>query len=223
MERAVQWILVLAVCASSIIIDAAEIDELADRKLAHANPDVISIDCGVNEGYTDSTTNLQYQADDIQVGQIHNISSNYSFGYEPQIQRQLASLRSFPDGKRNCYTLKPKQGKDNRYLIRAYFGYGNYDNKNILPTFDLYVGVTMFNTAKVFGRSFRSEAIYFTSTDTIDFCLVNTDKGVPFISLLELWPLDSTIYQTSFTLRTLDLKSRINLGASSTADNFYLS
>ncbi|XP_020238888.1 probable LRR receptor-like serine/threonine-protein kinase At1g05700 isoform X2 [Cajanus cajan] len=223
MERKLQWILVLAVCASSLIHIVAENNEGAHRNLANIDySGVISIDCGVNEGYTDKTTNLQYEADDIQFGEIYNISSIYNFNYVTQIQKQLNTLRSFPNGKRNCYTMTPKQGKNKKYIIRAYFAYGNYDNKNKPPIFDLYIGVNIFKTINFteVDKVIRIEAIHFASIDTIDFCLVNIDQGVPFISLLELWPLDNSIYQTSSTLLTLDLLTRINLGASEDNNSF---
>ncbi|RDX59427.1 putative leucine-rich repeat receptor-like serine/threonine-protein kinase, partial [Mucuna pruriens] len=178
---------------------------------------VISIDCGVTEGYIDKTTNLQYEADDIQFGEIYNISSIYNFDNVSQIQKQLNTLRSFPNGKRNCYTLKPKLGKNQKYIIRAYFAYGNYDNKYKPPIFDIHLGVNLLKTINLTeseaDRVIRIEAIHFSSTDTIDLCLVNIDQGVPFISLLELWPLDNSIYQSSSTLLTLDLLTRFNLGA----------
>ncbi|XP_052736772.1 putative leucine-rich repeat receptor-like serine/threonine-protein kinase At2g19230 isoform X3 [Vigna angularis] len=187
MERALQWIVVVAVCASSTINRAAGIDETPHRKLANVDySDVISIDCGVKEGYIDLMTSIQYQDDDIEFGEIHTISNN-SFETQAQINKQLTSLRSFPEGKRNCYSLKPKQGKNKRYIVRGYFAYGNYDNKTI----------------------------YTSLTDTIDFCLVNVEQGVPFISLLELWPLGSAyVYQDLLNLQTLDLLTRVTLGVS---------
>ncbi|WVY91692.1 hypothetical protein V8G54_037206 [Vigna mungo] len=180
---------------------------------------VISIDCGVDEGYTDKTTNLQYQADDIQFGEMNNTSSIYKMDHISQIHKQLNTLRSFPYGKRNCYTLKPKQGMTKKYIIRAYFAYGNYDNKYKPPVFDLYLGVNFLKTINSSEAVvIRIEAVHFASTERIDLCLVNIDQGVPFISLLELWPLDISIYQSSSTLLTLDLLTRLNLGASE--DNF---
>ncbi|KAK7373133.1 hypothetical protein VNO80_06531 [Phaseolus coccineus] len=220
MERALQWIVVVAVCASSSIIHAAGIDEAPHRKLASVDySDVISIDCGVEEGYIDRTR-IQYEDDDNEFGEIHSISDN-SFQNQPQINKQLMSLRSFPEGKRNCYSLKAKQGKNKRYIVRGYFAYGNYDNKNKPPTFDLYIDVTNFTFIRftVANTTRRVEAIYFTLTDTIDLCLVNTEQGVPFISLLELWPLGTaSVYQDLLNFQTLDLLTRVTLGVSSADD-----
>ncbi|ESW13058.1 hypothetical protein PHAVU_008G164300 [Phaseolus vulgaris] len=218
MDRELQWTLVLAICASSFFNILAQNTQLTYRNLAIDYSGVISIDCGVNEGYTDKTTNLQYQADDIQFGEIYNTFSICNMNVS-QIHKQLNTLRSFPYGKRNCYTLTPKQGKNKKYIIRAHFAYGNYDNKNEAPVFDLHLGVNFFKTINsTEAEVIRIEAVHFASTETIDLCLVNTDQGVPFISLLELWPLDNSIYQSSSTLLTLDLLTRLNLGASE--DNF---
>ncbi|ESW13061.1 hypothetical protein PHAVU_008G164600 [Phaseolus vulgaris] len=218
MERALQWIVVVAVCASSTIIHAA--DEAPHRKLASVDySDVISIDCGLKEGYID-TTRIPYEDDDNEFGEIHSISDN-SFQNQPQINKQLMSLRSFPEGKRNCYSLKPRQGKNKRYIVRGYFAYGNYDNKSKPPTFDLYIDVTNFTFIRftVANTTRRVEAIYFTLTDTIDLCLVNTEQGVPFISLLELWPLGTaSVYQDLLNFQTLDLLTRVTLGVSSADD-----
>lgn len=110
----------------------------------------------------------------------------------------LNSLRSFPEGKKNCYTLKPKQGKNHPYLIRAYFAYGNYDGRNQIPIFDLYLGVNYWNTINL-GSNFDyhfDEIIHTPTTDIIHVCLVKTAVGVPFISALELRPLSYSIYQT---------------------------
>jgi senescence-induced receptor-like serine/threonine-protein kinase len=113
---------------------------------------VISIDCGVSESYKDNTNNFPYQADDntvVRFGQTRNISSDNEVSYESQIKKQLKSLRNFPDGKRNCYNLKPKQGKNHKYSTRAYFQYGNYDNKNKIPTFDLHLGVNLWEQVQL--------------------------------------------------------------------------
>ncbi|KAF7814188.1 putative LRR receptor-like serine/threonine-protein kinase [Senna tora] len=108
----------------------------------------------------------------------------------------MNTLRSFPEGKRNCYTLKPKQGKNHKYLIRAYFAYGNYDGKNQTPIFDLYVGVNYWDTVNLGKYYYISEIIHTPTTDTIHVCLVKTVVGIPFISALELRPLNNSIYQT---------------------------
>jgi len=60
------------------------------------------------------------------------------FGFEfpfNDLDPVLKTVRSFPEGERNCYPLKPMTGKDANYLIRAGFMYGNYDEKNSTAIF----------------------------------------------------------------------------------------
>jgi len=130
-------------------------------------------------------------------------------------QRSLQSaknLRSFPNGTRNCYTLRPDRGKNNTYLIRALFWYGNYDGKNQTPSFDLYIDANYWSTV---GSSlfFYEEMMYVSQANDIQVCLVNTGNGVPFISALELRTLDDDIYRLGSGF--LQLHWRYDIGLSS--------
>ena len=151
----------------------------------------ISIDCGANLDYLDEETGIWYQKDSdfIETGENHIVSPNIHLN-NPYLERQLKTLRSFPEGRRNCYNLKPKQGKNNKYLIRAMFLYGNYDGKNQTPTFDLYLGVDYWETLITWGKYFEypyqySEIIHTSPIDTINVCLVKTGPEIPFISSLD--------------------------------------
>ena len=89
----------------------------------------------------------------------------------------LKNLRSFPNGTRNCYTLRPEQGKNNNYLIGATFVYGNYDGENQEPVFHLYLGVNEWEKVNLtdadeYGNYY--DVIHVPLTDYIDVCLVNT-------------------------------------------------
>ncbi|KAK1575712.1 hypothetical protein Q3G72_007749 [Acer saccharum] len=126
-----------------------------------------------------------------QTGKTHEINPNFSSDTFHRQQRH--NLRSFPEGTRNCYTLKPNQGGNKKYLIRAIFEYGNYDSKNQIPEFDLYLGVNRWTTVSLEISMF--EIIHIPSAAYIDVCLNNTGKGVPYISALELRPLDNSLYR----------------------------
>ncbi|KAK0597508.1 hypothetical protein LWI29_026034 [Acer saccharum] len=151
----------------------------------------ISIDCGATEGHRDTETGLFYETDAgyVDTGDVHKISPYLTYNNYDQ---ELKDLRSFPQGTRNCYTLKPEQGTNNNYLIRAIFVYGNYDNKNQFPVFDLYIGVNKWATVN--NGNLLCEIINVFSDEYIDICLVNTGFGVPYISVLELRPLNNSIY-----------------------------
>ncbi|KAL8226189.1 hypothetical protein R6Q57_018746 [Mikania cordata] len=94
--------------------------------------DFISIDCGIPQGsnYTDKRTGITSVSDAgfVEGGVSGEISSAYNY---ERLDLHLATLRSFPQNTRNCYTLRPKQGKNNRYLIRLRFLYGDYDSRAI--------------------------------------------------------------------------------------------
>ncbi|KAK9054734.1 hypothetical protein SSX86_025813 [Deinandra increscens subsp. villosa] len=185
--------------------------------LVHAQDDQSgfkSIDCGIVEGstYTDNVTKIKYvsDVDFIDSGEIHNIFPTYDNSYD--IDTQTTTLRSFPQNTRNCYTLKPSQGKGNRYLIRASFQYGDYDFKGKLPKFDLYLGSDYWDTIRFPSSEepINMEIIHLLSSDYIHVCLVNTGHGTPFISAIELRLLAGDMYKESTDFGSLCLFDRFN-------------
>ncbi|XP_031268923.1 LRR receptor-like serine/threonine-protein kinase IOS1 [Pistacia vera] len=122
-------------------------------------------------------------------------------------------VRSFPEGKRNCYRLNLTKG--GKYLIRASFLYGNYDGLNKLPQFDLYLGPNLWETVKILNASTATfpEIIHVVALDYLHVCLVNTGSGTPFISALELRPLRSTAYKTQ--TGSLEHFLRLDMGSTS--------
>ncbi|KAF7819731.1 putative LRR receptor-like serine/threonine-protein kinase [Senna tora] len=179
----------------------------------------ISIDCGgpPNFEYTDDTTQIKYNTDGsyIQTGVNKNISSQYSYPNNPNLPLPLSDLRSFPQGRRNCYTLIAG-GKGSLQLIRAYFLYGNYDGENKLPEFDLYDGVNFWSSVSFRNASEQviMEIISKADSEVTKVCLVNKGLGTPFISALELRPLNSSIYSTEFggSAASLSLFKRWDIG-----------
>ncbi|KMZ61344.1 hypothetical protein ZOSMA_531G00040 [Zostera marina] len=148
----------------------------------------ISIDCRQENSDQDPITGLPYVSD----------SGFIDTGYH---------LRSFPNGTRNCYRLQVV--KDKKYLIRASFFYANYDGLNQTSQFDLYLNANLWKSIKVTGYYF-TEILAYAARNWMFVCLVNTDSGTPFISSLELRPLNDNMYplvmlnQTS--VRTLSKK-----------------
>ncbi|KAI5336908.1 hypothetical protein L3X38_016177 [Prunus dulcis] len=172
----------------------------------------ISIDCGLPEtsAYSEQETGINFVSDAtfIDTGETKFIQSNdlLTLNYQP-----YRYLRTFPQGIRNCYNINVTFGTE--YLIRAGFYYGNYDAKNKLPEFQLHLGPNFWDTVN-FTFSWADttkEMIYVPVKNYIQLCLVNTSKGVPFISTIELRPLPAKSYVTqagSF----LGLFSRYNTG-----------
>ncbi|XP_065047537.1 putative leucine-rich repeat receptor-like serine/threonine-protein kinase At2g19230 [Musa acuminata AAA Group] len=178
-------------------------------------PGFISIDCGLaaNTSYN-NLTGIEYASDAryVDTGEIHTISSAYQTS---SLAPQNIHLRSFPDGSRNCYTLKPVQ-RGNKYLIRAGFLYGNYDGRNHIPRFDIYIGVNHWDSFKFSNSAFvyGTETMIVASADFISVCLVNTGDGTPFISSMELRPLTGLYSALNESNYFLNLQ-RYDLGSTS--------
>lgn len=166
--------------------------------------DFINIDCGIpaDSNYTDDYSGLNYVSDSgfIDAGESKTIPPAYrSLSFTRQF---LTTLRSFPEGTRNCYTIKPVQGRGNRYFIRAWFYYRNYDLKDRLPQFDLHLGVEKWDTI-LFNETrsiVQKEIIHVPTSDYIHVCFVNTGLGTPFISALDLRYSNRSMYTHDLSL-----------------------
>ncbi|XP_034696054.1 putative leucine-rich repeat receptor-like serine/threonine-protein kinase At2g19230 [Vitis riparia] len=194
------WLIILLVIislhSSGWVLGTFHENQTGRRKLS-AQEGFISIDCGIAPGsdYTDDETQIYYTSDAkfIDTGINYNVSNEY---VDENTDQQLKDIRNFPEGDRNCYALAPGQGKNHKYLIRAWFMYGNYDSKNQPPVFKLYLGVDEWATVNITNASviIRKEIIHIPTTDDLDVCLVNAGSGTPFISVLELRQLNDSIY-----------------------------
>ena len=91
--------------------------------------------------------------------------------------------------------------------------YGNYDAKGKTPTFDLYLGVNRWDTVVVTDGSstITKEIIHLSSSEDIYVCLINTGNGIPFISVLEVRPLNNNTYIAESG--SLDLLWRYDCGS----------
>ncbi|GJM90217.1 hypothetical protein PR202_ga06475 [Eleusine coracana subsp. coracana] len=176
----------------------------------------ISIDCGIpeNSSYQDLRSSMIYVSDYgfISSGANRNISPEY---IKPSLAQRNYNVRFFPDGTRNCYTLRSLVA-GNKYFVRADFYYGNYDGLNKLPVFDLYLGTSywhevMFNDASAVNWM---DIIVVAPADYLQVCLVNKGMGTPFISGLDLRPLKSNLYPEANVSQSLVLinSNRFNMG-----------
>ncbi|KAL5822633.1 hypothetical protein ACOSQ4_020533 [Xanthoceras sorbifolium] len=171
----------------------------------------ISLDCGLprDEHYTELTTGINYTSDAkyIETGSGKSVSAEFKVG---KLQ-QMWWVRSFPEGIRNCYRLNLTRG--DKYLIRANFMYGNYDGPDKIPSFDVYIGPNFWGTLSLLNASvdYFIEIIHVLPSDYLHFCLVNTDKGTPFISALELRRLKNTTYMTQSG--SLEFHRRVDVGS----------
>jgi len=175
----------------------------------------ISIDCGLpgTASYVDDTTKLAYAPDGgfTDAGSNHNISAEY---ITPTLAKRYHNVRSFPDGARNCYTLRSIVAQVPPPRHAATFKYGNYDGLARPPIFDLYIGVNFWTIVNVTDAdsAIILEAIVLVPDDFVQVCLVNTGTGTPFISGLDLRPLKSTLYPQANATQGLVLYNRLNFG-----------
>ncbi|XP_065632094.1 LRR receptor-like serine/threonine-protein kinase IOS1 isoform X2 [Quercus suber] len=172
----------------------------------------ISIDCGLaaNSSYSEPTTGIIYISDATYIDT--GVSKSIPLEFKDGLQQQAWTLRSFPQGIRNCYSINNiTQGA--KYIIRASFFYGNYDGQGNLPQFDLHLGPNLWDTIKIenISLSVIKELIHVPSLNHIQVCLVNTGLGTPFISALELRPINSSLYVTN--VGSLSLVLRSDLGS----------
>lgn len=171
----------------------------------------VSLDCGGKENFTD------------ELGLVWTSDANLIYGETAivsvtnETRKQYTTLRHFPaDSRKYCYTLGVISRT--RYLLRATFLYGNFDNNNVYPKFDISVGATHWSTIVISdANTIESiELIFLASSPTISVCLSNATTGQPFISTLELRQFNGSIYYTAYENQFyLSVSARINFGADS--------
>ncbi|KAH7565379.1 hypothetical protein JRO89_XS09G0198700 [Xanthoceras sorbifolium] len=189
---------------------------LTDLVRAQSQSGFISIDCGLpeNSTYTDKETGIQYTSDAkfTESGVNRKISSEYY--NKTTLEQPFLTLRSFPEGIRNCYTIKPARG-NSKLLIRASFMYGNYDGLSKVPRFELLLGADVWDSVELANAStiVTKEILHVPQTNYVYVCLLNTGLGTPFMSSLELRPLKNSSYKTESG--SLLLYLRLDLGSKS--------
>lgn len=179
---------------------------------SHAQmPGFVSLDCGGTGNFTDEL-GLQWQPDDrFRFGGTANIS------IPNETRKQYMTLRHFPvDNRKYCYTLNVTSRT--RFLVRATFLYGNFDNNNVYPKFDLSMGATPWSTIVISDANTIEvrELIFLATEPTITVCLSNATTGQPFISTLELRQFNGSVYITDYENEYyMSVSARINFGADS--------
>ncbi|KAF0933677.1 hypothetical protein E2562_018906 [Oryza meyeriana var. granulata] len=177
-------------------------------------PGFQSIDCGGSGNYTDEL-GLDWMADDPYVGGGAGTAATISAPSSQSQRRPYTTVRYFPaDGRKYCYTVgvRPRT----RYLLRASFLYGNFDGSRVFPEFDLYVGASRWSTIVIYdeARVVTREMVALAQSPSLSVCLANATTGQPFISALELRPLNGSLYHTAFEAAFfLGLAARVNFGA----------
>lgn len=111
--------------------------------------------------------------------------------------------------------------RNSTYLIRVAFFHGNYDShfgaQSKTPIlFDLYIGASKWKTVNITDPDFLFlyEAITAALAEVLYVRLVNTGQGTPFISLLEMRPMNSPHYPYVDETQFADLYGRCDFGGS---------
>ncbi|KAH0893815.1 hypothetical protein HID58_056244, partial [Brassica napus] len=122
---------------------------------AQDQSEFISLACGLvpkETVYTEKSTNIIYESDAnyIDSGLVGRIND----ANKTRLQQQYWTLRSFPEGERNCYNFNLTANR--KYLIKASFNYGNYDDLNRLPRFDLHIGPNKWTSVSFPGGRYGS-------------------------------------------------------------------
>ncbi|XP_044336121.1 senescence-induced receptor-like serine/threonine-protein kinase [Triticum aestivum] len=180
----------------------------------------VNIDCGFtnSSAYIDSTLKIPYRFDGelVDGGLSNEILKEFMAGAGNEQQK---TLRSFPDGSRNCYTLPSTIGQ--KYLLRAMFTYGNYDRLNrtmggSLFRFGLHIGVNFWEAVNLTNTDPSStiwkEVLTVAPGNNLSVCLINFGTGTPFVSSLELRPLQDTMYPFVNTSVSISYFNRIRFG-----------
>lgn len=171
----------------------------------------ISIDCGGTSNYSDQTTGLGWISDTEITSQGRSVAVNNPYkGW-----KQYNKRREFPtDNSKYCYNLPTKERR--RYIVRATFLYGSSEEVDTYPKFDLYLDATKWATITILdsARQYVEEMIIRAPSDSIHVCLCCAITGSPFISTLELRPLNLSMYATDFEdAFCLKIAARVNFGA----------
>ncbi|KAL6569207.1 hypothetical protein OROHE_003488 [Orobanche hederae] len=179
----------------------------------------ISIDCGGATGnYTDESTGLAWISDSKIQGQGKSVQLQVGNTYGLN-SRQYQTRRDFPtDSKKYCYTLSTEERR--RYLVRATFLYGTSVSAGTYPKFQLYLDATKWSSVTVMepSRVYIEEMIVRAPSPSrsMDVCLCCASTGSPFISTIEMRPLNLSIYATDYEDNFyLKVAERVNFGAPS--------
>ncbi|XP_073014805.1 probable LRR receptor-like serine/threonine-protein kinase At1g67720 isoform X1 [Primulina eburnea] len=174
----------------------------------------ISIDCGGSTNYTDKYTGLAWISDALIAAQL---GKPVKVGKTDGNSIQYQTRRDFPtDTKKYCYSLTTEERR--RYIVRATFLYGTSLTEGTYPKFQLYLDATKWSTVTVMeaARVYVKEMIIRAPSKSIDVCLCCATTGSPFISTLEIRPLNLSMYATDYEEEFfMKLAQRVNFGAPS--------
>ncbi|KAI3452633.1 hypothetical protein Pfo_009297 [Paulownia fortunei] len=158
----------------------------------------ISIDCGGTSNYTDQATGLEWISDAGITSQGKSVKVENTNGNSKQYQ----SRRDFPTDTKKYST----------------FLYGTSVTGGTYTKFQLYLDATKWSTVTVMeaSRVYVKEVIIRAPSHSINVCLCCATTGSPFISTLEMRPLNLSMYATDYEDDFyLEVAQRVNFWAPS--------
>ena len=179
----------------------------------------LSIDCGLDDKYSDymdPNTNLRYVSDGtfVDAGENHVVAAADADQAKNGRVDAIYSLRSFPSGKWNCYALPTATAAT--YLVRMQFLYGNYDNLSSSSVqFEIHLGSVQWDTVTVGladTNATTKEAVFVAWAGWAPVCLVNTGRGTPFVSVVELRKLGDGLYPPVSGNQSMSMYDRRMMG-----------
>ncbi|XP_028777029.1 probable LRR receptor-like serine/threonine-protein kinase At5g59680 [Neltuma alba] len=179
-----------------------------------SDPQGYLLNCGGSENVTVGSLNYISDQDFIKVGKTTPIKSE-------NLVPILSTARYFPNTKARKYCYSIPVNPQGKYLVKTIFYYGSFDGGKEPPVFDQIVGGTkwsIINTTEDFAKGLSSyfEVVVMAFGKRLSVCLARnnqTGSSSPFISALEVQPLDASVYNpTNFTNYALVTVARHNFG-----------
>ncbi|KAL2634675.1 hypothetical protein R1flu_006154 [Riccia fluitans] len=158
------------------------------------DPKQVRIACGSNEAF--NTSEGTWNADEGYIGgSVGNITA------EKGKEAEFTYLRywSMSDGPNNCYNITVPNG---HYLFRFFFSFGDADNSNREPQFDVSLEGTLAYSLKpawsqVDDTSY-ADSLLFVDDGTATACFHSTGHGNPAVVTIEILQLYDEAYDLGF-------------------------
>lgn len=166
----------------------------------------ISIQCCGDGNITEPTTNISWISDENWYPEregCQDIKASLHHDTKPRKTRFF----SLDPGHKWCYSLPTRRDQD--YLVRGTFISGNRQTTLQNTSFDVLIGVTPIAKVKSLNEE-TVEGIFKAIRNYTNFCLLK-DKGEPYISSLELRPINSN-YLNKEPSHVLKLVHRVDAG-----------
>ncbi|XP_057854218.1 nodulation receptor kinase isoform X1 [Cryptomeria japonica] len=164
----------------------------------------VSLLCGGKSNIIEAETKLVWIPDDnytLYKGEIVLYPS-------PVEGSQPKPIRQFSSDFKSCYNLTTVKG--DLYLIRGSFIHGELYGR---PLFDVSIDATVICQVNTSVSALRNEVILTATENYVTYCLIpKRHHGAPFISQLELRPLNRELYTSKDPQKILKMLTRIDLG-----------